>query len=115
MNLLTNGFFSDQKGRNISLDNVIIVVEGLETKNGIGFNSNVSNGESIFDESIINDNNSHIYLNEQYKSALSRMNYEISFEFDIDNKNKKMVNEYLFNFTKNKPYGKYKIKKEDIF
>ena len=42
------------------------------------------------------------------------MNYEISFDFDINKENKKEVNEYLYRFIKNNKNGKYEIKKEDL-
>ena len=112
-NLLSNGFFTDQKGRNISLDNVVIVVEGREEKQGIGFNSNIVDDDNEFDD-VIFYNKDNYNLNNYYAKALSKMNYEIAFEFDIDYKNKKKVNDFLYEFTKNNPKGKYKIKKEDI-
>lgn len=114
MNLLANGFFSDQKGRSIILDNVIIVVEGMEERNYIGFNQGNHDVSGIFDEVIVYDNLINSSLNDQYQKALSRMNYEVSFEFNIDNTNKKKVNDYLYKLTKNKPYGSYNVKKEDV-
>ena len=51
-------------------------------------------------------------MNELYEKALSRMNYEISFDFNINKENKKEVNDYLYRFVRNNKNGKYKIKKE---
>lgn len=113
MNVVNNGFFNDQKSRFISLNNTIVIIEGLESNNTIGFNKNVKE-EYDFDEFIKNDNNHVDNLNKTYEKALSRMNYEISFDFDINKENKKEVNEYLYRFIKNNKNGKYEIKKEDL-
>lgn len=112
-NLLLNGFFTDQKGRTIRLNNVIIIVEGIEKKSSIGFSSKEEKNE-FFDEIICNQEKYVEILNEYYIKAFSRLNYEISFDFDIEPSVRKKVNNYLYNFTKNHEKGKYLIKKVDI-
>ena len=113
-NILNSGFFNDQKSRFISLNNTIVIIEGLEKNNTIGFNKNVKEEECYFDEYIKNDFIQNDNLNNTYEKALSRMNYEISFDFDITKTNKKEVNTFLYNFIKNNKNGKYLIKKEDL-
>ena len=112
-NLLINGFFNDQKSRLINLNNIIVVIEGIENNNYIGFNKNIKE-DNCFDEYIRNDINLERSFNELYEKALSRMNYEISFDFNINKENKKEVNDYLYRFVRNNKNGKYKIKKEDL-
>lgn len=115
-NLLKNGFFTDQKGRSIDLENVIIIIEGIKSRRSIGYNEFLdSSDDALFDEVIKNKKDLISNLNDYYIGALSRMNYEISFDFNIDSNNKKHVNSYLYSFTKSHPYGKYIIKHEDIF
>lgn len=115
-NILISGNFTDQKGRVISLENVVVIVEGMEEKNSIGFEQKkFLEDKDLFDEIITSDKNLLISLNEQYHKALSRMNYEISFDFDICPQNKRTINNYLYEFTKKNHQGKYTIKKEDIF
>lgn len=114
INLINNGFFTDQKSRLISLKNTIIIVEGINNKNSLGFNDKIINNDNIFDEVIENKNNLDLNLNQIYQKALSRLNYEISFDFDINSNNKRKVNSYLYEFTKNNIGGKYEIHKEDI-
>ncbi|MDE5867562.1 MAG: AAA family ATPase [Anaeroplasmataceae bacterium] len=113
-NLVSSGFFTDQKSRLITLNNVIVIVEGIEEKQSIGFNHASIKEEVTFDEVISNDVNEQKTFNAIYTQALSRLHYEISFDFDINSSNKKKVNHYLYEFTKNHKNGKYEIKKEDI-
>lgn len=113
-NLISAGFFTDQKSRLITLNNVIVVVEGIEEKQSIGFHNTVVQENNLFDEVICNDVSERSNYNLQYTQALSRLHYEISFDFDIDSSNKKKVNHYLYEFTKKHKNGKYEIKKEDI-
>lgn len=113
-NLISAGFFTDQKSRLITLNNVIVVVEGIEEKQSIGFHNTVVQENNLFDEVICNDISERSNYNLQYTQALSRLHYEISFDFDIDSSNKKKVNHYLYEFTKKHKNGKYEIKKEDI-
>ncbi|MDE6013946.1 MAG: AAA family ATPase, partial [Anaeroplasmataceae bacterium] len=114
INLVSTGFFTDQKSRLITLNNVIVIVEGIEEKQSIGFNHATIKEEVIFDEIISNDINEQKNFNAIYTQALSRLHYEISFDFDINSSNKRKVNHYLYEFTKNHKNGKYEIKKEDI-
>lgn len=114
INLVSTGFFTDQKSRLITLNNVIVIVEGIEEKQSIGFNHASIKEEVIFDEVISNDVNEQKTFNAIYTQALSRLHYEISFDFDINSTNKRKVNHYLYEFTKNHKNGKYEIKKEDI-
>ena len=111
--ILINGFFNDQKSRLLNLNNIIVVIEGIEDNLSIGFNKNVKENK-LFDEYIKSNNYLEKSFNEQYEKALSRMNYEISFDFDINKDNKKEVNEYLYKFVRNNKNGKYNIKKEDL-
>lgn len=113
-NLISTGFFTDQKSRLITLNNVIVIVEGIEEKQSIGFHNVIVKDNTLFDEEICNDVSDKLNYNLQYAQALSRLHYEISFEFDIDSTNKKKVNHYLYEFTKSHKNGKYEIKKEDI-
>ena len=102
-----NGFFTDQKGRSIGLDNVVVIIEGMEYKKNIGFEKQKNEAnDDIFDEFIENNLEESNNLNEYYRKALLKLNYEISFDFDIDNSNRKLLNKYLYRFTKENPYGK---------
>ena len=113
MGLVKRGHFTDQRSRLITLNNVIVILEGIEDKKNIGFNIEKSKRDHVFDEVIYN-NKQYRGLNDLYTQALSKMNYEISFDFDINRDNKRVVNNYLFKFIKNNEKGKYQIKKEDI-
>ncbi|MDE7213037.1 MAG: AAA family ATPase, partial [Anaeroplasmataceae bacterium] len=114
LNFVKSGFFTDQKSRFIELNNVIVIVEGVSEKKSMGFNEKIVEEENFFDESITNDHLNMSNLNSMYEKALSRLNYEISFDFDIDSSNKKKVNRYLYEFTKKNQKGTYLIHKEDI-
>ncbi len=114
-NMIQNGIFTDQRSRTLELNNVIVVIEGIEEKNMIGFSNKEHKQEDSFDEIIIKEDHKYSTLNQLYEQVLSRMNYEISFDFSIDPSNKKKVNTYLYEFTKKHQNGKYEIKKEDIF
>lgn len=114
LNFIKSGFFTDQKSRFIQMNNVIVIVEGISEKKSMGFNEKVIEEDVIFDESITNEHLSLSNLNAVYEKALSRLNYEISFDFDIDSSNKKKVNRYLYEFTKKNKKGTYQIHKEDI-
>lgn len=116
VNLLTSGVFTDQKGRSISLDNVVIITEGMVPKSNIGFNKEeIQAEEEQYDELIVHADKEYENLNVQYQKALSRLHFEISFDFDINCNNKKKVNRFLYDFTKKNKFGAYTIKKEDIF
>ncbi len=116
VNMLSSGVFTDQRGRSISLEHVVIIVEGTEEKMNIGFKkNNVVQSDTIFDEVLCRNSTQQHFLNREYEKALSRLHYEISFDFDIEPENKKKVNSYLYEFTQKNKYGKYVIKKEDIF
>lgn len=114
LNLISCGFFTDQKGRSISLENVIIILEGMEEKEAIGFQKNASHPSDVFDETIREEGLISDRFNEKFQKALSRMHYEISFDFNIDSNNKKKVEEYLYQFTRKNKNGKYEIKEEDL-
>ncbi|MDE6655696.1 MAG: AAA family ATPase [Anaeroplasmataceae bacterium] len=114
LNFIRSGFFTDQKSRFIQLNNVIVIVEGITERKSMGFNEKTIEEDSLFDEFITNDQLSLANLNEVYEKALSRLNYEISFDFDIDSSNKKKVNRYLYEFTKKNQKGTYQIHKEDV-
>ncbi|MDE5566776.1 MAG: AAA family ATPase [Anaeroplasmataceae bacterium] len=86
-NLVSSGFFTDQKSRLITLNNVIVIVEGIEEKQSIGFNHASIKEEVTFDEVISNDVNEQKTFNAIYTQALSRLHYEISFDFDINSSN----------------------------
>ncbi|MCM1131236.1 MAG: AAA family ATPase [Roseburia sp.] len=113
-NFIKSGFFTDQKSRCIQLNNVVVVIEGILENKSMGFNEKVIEENDIFDESITNEHLCLSNLNAIYEKALSRLNYEISFDFNIDSSNKKKVNRYLYEFTKNNVKGTYQIHKEDI-
>ena len=110
---IKNGFFTDQKSRFIHLNNVIVIVEGIMEKKSIGFEEKTEEN-FLFDEVINNNNMNLSNLNTMYEKALSRLQYEVSFDFSIDASNKKKVNKYLYEFTKNHEKGIYEIHKEDI-
>lgn len=113
-NFIKSGFFTDQKSRLIQMNNVIIIVEGISEKKSMGFNEKNIEEDGVFDECITNNYLVGPNLNSLYEKALSRLNYEISFDFDIDSSNKKKVNRYLYEFTKKNQKGSYQIHKEDI-
>lgn len=112
INMILSGGFVDQKGRNIILDNTIFIFEGLERKKLVGFNSNVKKAE-LFDDVIehYDINNS---LNNEYINTLSRYSYEMAFDFDIVEENKKMVDSYLYKLLKDQKKGKFLVTKEQI-
>lgn len=112
INMILSGGFVDQKGRNIILDNTIFILEGLERKKLVGFNSNVKKAE-LFDDVIeyYDINNS---LNNEYINTLSRYSYEMAFDFDIVEENKKMVDSYLYKLLKDQKKGKFLVTKEQI-
>lgn len=114
MNFIKTGFFTDQKSRMISLNHVIVIVEGIEEKINIGFQHKHAEKDHTFDEIISNQELTSLSLNSIYEKALSRLQYEVSFDFDIDAENKKKVNQYLYEFTKHNKKGTYQIHKEDI-
>ena len=92
--MLYKGSFIDQKGRAISLANSIMIIEGIKDKKSVGFNSSI-NSDNIFDENITYNDLSN-KLNEKYQNALKRLAYEVSFDFDINQNNKRNVNDYLY-------------------
>lgn len=112
INMILSGGFVDQKGRNIILDNTIFILEGLERKKLVGFNSNAKKAE-LFDDVIeyYDINNS---LNNEYINTLSRYSYEMAFDFDIVEENKKMVDSYLYKLLKDQKKGKFLVTKEQI-
>ena len=112
INMILSGGFVDQKGRNIILDNTIFILEGLERKKLVGFNSNAKKSE-LFDDVIeyYDINNS---LNNEYINTLSRYSYEMAFDFDIVEENKKMVDSYLYKLLKDQKKGKFLVTKEQI-
>lgn len=112
INMILSGGFVDQKGRNIILDNTIFIFEGLERKKLVGFNSNAKKTE-LFDDVIehYDINNS---LNNEYINTLSRYSYEMAFDFDIVEENKKMVDSYLYKLLKDQKKGKFLVTKEQI-
>lgn len=112
INMILSGGFVDQKGRNIILDNTIFIFEGLERKKLVGFNSNAKKAE-LFDDVIeyYDINNS---LNNEYINTLSRYSYEMAFDFDIVEENKKMVDSYLYKLLKDQKKGKFLVTKEQI-
>ncbi len=114
LNCIRNGYYTDQKSRLIQLKHVIVIVEGIQDKKLIGFSEKLLEEDALFDEVISSEKNTTANLNYIYEKALSRLNYEISFDFDINSSNKRKVNKYLYEFTKANDKGKYEIHKEDI-
>lgn len=114
LNCIRNGYYTDQKSRLIQLKHVIVIVEGIQEKKLIGFSEKLLEEDALFDEVISSEKNTTANLNYIYEKALSRLNYEISFDFDINSSNKRKVNKYLYEFTKANDKGKYEIHKEDI-
>lgn len=113
-NMLTKGTITNNKGKTISLYTTIIIIEGVLDKNNLGFTKNVSSKNEIFDDEIIYEHNVSENLNTKYINALSRINYEVSFDFDINHDNCNEVNEYLFDFVTNNVCGVYEVKKDKI-
>lgn len=113
INFMYSGFFTDQKSRLINLNNVVVIIEGKEDKKSIGFNGEIVDNQ-FYDEVINYTHKNVSNFNRQYQKALSRLNYEFSFEFDILDDNKRTVDKFLYEFTKKNKHGKYIIKKEDI-
>ena len=114
LNCIRNGYYTDQKSRLIQLKHVIVIVEGIQEKKLIGFSEKLLEEDALFDEVISSEKNTTANLNYIYEKALSRLNYEISFDFDINSSNKRKANKYLYEFTKANDKGKYEIHKEDI-
>ncbi|MGM9968790.1 MAG: AAA family ATPase [Anaeroplasma sp.] len=112
-NMISKGDFIDQRGRKIILNNTIVLVEGINTKKDIGFKALNNKDNTLFDEEI-NGDITEVSLNKKYQETLSRLSYEISFDFDINYENKKKVDNYLYNLLKDKKNGKYTIKKEQL-
>ena len=114
LNCIRNGYYTDQKSRLIQLKHVIVIVEGIQEKKLIGFSEKLLEEDALFDEVISSEKNTTANLFFIYEKALSRLIYEISFDFDINSSNKRKVNKYLYEFTKANDKGKYEIHKEDI-
>lgn len=112
-NMLYKGEFIDQKGRCISLNYTILIIEGIKEKKNVGFSNSMVLKDNIFDEYIISTNKTNT-LNEKYQNALKKLSYEISFDFDISINDKNKVNEYIYNLVNTKEKGSYVIKKEEI-
>ena len=112
-NMLYKGEFIDQKGRCISLNYTILIIEGIKEKKNVGFSNSMVLKDNIFDEYIISTNKTNT-LNEKYQNALKKLSYEISFDFDISINDKNKVNEYIYNLVNTKEKGSYIIKKEEI-
>jgi ATP-dependent Clp protease ATP-binding subunit ClpA len=113
LNTISRGSFVDQRGRIISLQQTIVIVEGIKDRSPVGFNSQANNNKD-FNEIIRYNSFHNENLNNKYEEALHRINYEISFDFDINYDNCKEVNEYLYSFIANNSTGKYLIKKSQI-
>ncbi len=113
LNMMYKGDFMDQRGRSISLQNTIFVIEGLKNKQNVGFNS-IFTEDDIFDENL-SGTKEELNLNHKYQEALRKLSYEVSFEFDINSKNKKSVNSYLYGLLKDKTSGTYVVKEEELF
>ena len=112
-NMLYKGEFIDQKGRCVSLNYTILIIEGIKEKKNVGFSNSIVLKDNIFDEYIISTNKTNT-LNEKYQNALKKLSYEISFDFDISINDKNKVNEYIYNLVNTKEKGSYIIKKEEI-
>ena len=84
LNCIRNGYYTDQKSRLIQLKHVIVIVEGIQEKKLIGFSEKLLEEDALFDEVISSEKNTTANLNYIYEKALSRLNYEISFDFDIN-------------------------------
>jgi hypothetical protein len=112
-NMISKGNIIDQKGKTISLNNTIVVIEGITEKINVGF-KNELNKDTLFDEELSYFYSESMSFNEKYINALNRINYEISFDFDINSNNCKEVNDYLFEFIKNNDCGIYEVKKSEL-
>ncbi len=112
LNMMYKGDFIDQRGRNVSLANTICIIEGLSTKSTVGF-ANKNKKDVLFDEYIKNQE-IRTTLNEKYQTALRKLAYEVSFDFDISAENKKNVNSYLYQLLHDKKQGSFEVKKEQI-
>jgi ATP-dependent Clp protease ATP-binding subunit ClpA len=113
-NIIAKGVVVDSKGKTLSLSNTIIVVEGIKEKINVGFDKKEESKDNLFDEEINYFEYEAVSLNNKYINALSRINYEISFDFDINSDNCKAVNNYLFEFIKNNECGIYEVKKNEL-
>jgi ATP-dependent Clp protease ATP-binding subunit ClpA len=113
-NMISKGNIIDHRGKIISLANTIVVVEGIKEKINVGFTKSEESKDNLFDEEIIYNGNKNVSLNNKYINALSRINYEISFDFDINSDNYKDVNNYLYEFVKNNDCGIYEVKKNEL-
>lgn len=108
--MLKRGSFVCQRGRLINLSQTIIIIEGIKDKHNIGFSKTNHNDDNIiFDDVIYDLDNCNINLNHKYINALKKLDYEISFDFDINESNKNKVNNYLYNFINNNEKGKYSV------
>lgn len=111
-NMLYKGSFMDQRGRHISLDNTIFIIEGIKHKDTIGFNS-IQMKDDLFDE-YIHYSSFEGNLNQKYQDALRKMDYEVSFDFDINLENKRYVNSYLYDLLKEEKKGSFEVKRESL-
>lgn len=107
--LLSKGSFVDQRGRLTDLSQTIIVVDGIESKNNIGFSKIDDEGDKLFDEVFTSEQKVNMTLNNKYMKALQKLDYEISFDFDINDTNKTLVNNYLYELVNNNESGSYKV------
>jgi len=112
-NILKRGSFTDQRGRAIDFSSSIVIVDGIENKNEIGFIGNKISNSELFDEVI--ENVSYIKtFNDKYEKSLKNLAYEVSFDFDINYENKKNVDDYLYKILKNEKPGKFVVHKNEI-
>lgn len=113
-NMMSKGSIIDHRGKSILLNNTIVVIEGISEKFNVGFTKTEVSKDNIFDEEVLYFSNEGISLNEKYINALNRINYEISFDFDINSNNCNEVNNFLFEFVKNNECGIYEVKKSQL-
>lgn len=112
-NILKRGKFTDQRGRTIDLGCSVVIVEGIEEKNGIGFIGGKIKESGLFDE-VINNDSCISNLNDKYEKSLRALSYEVSFDFDINYDNRKNVNDYLYNLLKDEKPGKYVVHENEV-
>ena len=114
INMLAKGTFLDQRGRCIGLENTIAIVDGIDVKKSIGFNGAYQKRDDSLFDLVLNGKDEKTSLNLKYQKALRKLKYEVSFDFDINLENKKLVDNYLYSLLNNKESGVFNIKKEEI-
>lgn len=109
--MVDKGYILDSNLNHISTKNVILIYQNIIDSSNIGFNSKSLDSNS-FDLIITYDKKTKFY-NDNYIKTLKKYNIEASIMFDIDDNNKKIVNDMVYEIVENKRTGDITIYEEN--